>query len=317
MSRRISGGLLGLLGLVVAGIGCSRANVYAITGEPSADASTRSDQSAAPPVVCPSPVLPFGDSTRTLSVDSVSRSFVLHVPRAYDGSKPVPLILDFHSIGSTAAGEADSSLYPAVTDPEGVIVAYPEGMKMALGGAWNLGPCCIAGVDDLGFARALLAHLAQIACIDANRVYTVGTGTGGGMAYHLACNAAEVIAAVAPAGFDLMQENVDACKPLRPLTVLSFRGTADSHVPYNGGAGTLVPDMTITFLGAKATYARWAQIDGCTGSSSGDDSRGCSTYGGCPAGVEVTLCTKSGGKEEPGDATIAWPVLKRSALPTR
>ena len=35
---------------------------------------------------------------------------------------------------------------------------------------------------------------------------------------------------------------------------------------------------------------------------------------GCAGGVEVILCTKEGGREEPGDATIAWPVLSRHTL---
>jgi hypothetical protein len=31
-------------------------------------------------------------------------------------------------------------------------------------------------------------------------------------------------------------------------------------------------------------------------------------------GVDVILCTKQGGREEAGDATVAWPVLKRHSL---
>ena len=134
------------------------------------------------------------------------------------------------------------------------------------------------------------------------------------MVYYLACQAADVFAAVAPAAFDLLQETVDDCKPSRPITEISFRGTADARVAYTGGASSLVSGMPITFLGAQATFERWAQIDGCTGSPSSEDSNGCSSYSGCPGGVEVILCTKQGGREEPGDANVAWPVLKRHTL---
>jgi polyhydroxybutyrate depolymerase len=160
-------------------------------------------------------------------------------------------------------------------------------------------------------------HIKQIACIDPARVYAVGVLTGGGMVYALACKAADVFAAVSPAAFDLLEENVDECQPSRPLTVVSFRGTADTRVPYTGGLSTLVPGMSITFLGAKETFKRWAKIDNCTGDPSQPDSHGCSTYASCEDGVEVTLCTKQDGPEEPGDATVAWPVLKRFRLPTR
>jgi polyhydroxybutyrate depolymerase len=72
--------------------------------------------------------------------------------------------------------------------------------------------------------------------------------------------------------------------------------------------------MPITFLGAQATFQRWAAINHCLGSASPEDSNGCSTNASCDGGVEVTLCTKQGGREEPGDASIAWPVLKRHTL---
>ncbi len=305
-------GLLGMLGIAVANTGCSRANVYAITGEPPSDASG-GDQSA-DAVTCPSPALQAGDTSVTLQVGSVSRSYVLHVPSAYDGRMPVPLVVDFHGIGGSGSSELSSSPYPATTDPEGVIMAFPDGLKGPAGTAWNVGPCCVANVDDLAFARALVVDVQRTACIDPNRVYAVGVLTGGGMAYYLACHAADVFAAVAPAAFDLLAENVADCTPSRPITVISFRGTAVSRVPYAGGASSLVPGMPITFLGAVATFEKWAQIDGCTGSPSQEDSHGCSGYSGCLAGVEVILCTKQGGGEDPGDPSVAWPVLERHPL---
>ena len=134
------------------------------------------------------------------------------------------------------------------------------------------------------------------------------------MAYYLACHAADVFAAVAPAAWDLLAENVGDCNPTRPITVISFRGTADAVVPYAGGASSVVPNMSITFLGAQATFEKWASIDRCTGSASGQDSNECSSYSSCQDGVEVILCTKQGGHEDPGDANVAWPVLKRHTL---
>ena len=41
------------------------------------------------------------------------------------------------------------SPYPAQTDAEGVIMAFPSGKPGPSGGAWNVGPCCVAGVDDV------------------------------------------------------------------------------------------------------------------------------------------------------------------------
>jgi polyhydroxybutyrate depolymerase len=193
-------------------------------------------------------------------------------------------------------------------------MAFPDGMRGPAGTAWNVGPCCVEGIDDLEFTRALVAHVQESACIDARRIYATGVLTGGGMAHYVACHAADLFAAVAPAAFDLLEENSDDCRPARPITVISFRGTANTRVPYEGGASSLVPGMPLTFLGAENTFERWSAIDRCTDPASAPDGDGCSTYAGCAEGTEVTLCTKQGGREEPADPRIAWPVLKRHQL---
>jgi polyhydroxybutyrate depolymerase len=314
MSPRLLVWFVGALALVSSG--CWRTHVYAITEADAAPASDSNpkpalDADAKPAIVCPTSVLKSGNSNLTLQVGSATRSYLLHVPPAYDGKKSVPLIEDFHGMPSTGAEELASSTYPSVTDAEGVVMVFPEGQSNILGHGWNFGPCCVAGADDLGFTKALVAHLQTVACIDPDRIYAVGTLTGSGMVYLLACQAADIFAAVAPSAFDLISETVDQCHPSRPITVISFRGTADSHVPYNGGASNLVAGMGITFLGAKKTFSTWGQLDDCTDTPSVEDSHGCSRYSSCKGGVEVGLCTKKDGKEEPGDATIAWPILKR------
>jgi len=316
-----------LSALALQALACSRADLFAITDKAAVSGGATNSGGAASSGAtnsggaanemagsCPFPALVAGDTTRTIQVDSVNRSFVLHVPRTYEGTKPVPLIVDFHGLGSSGVNELQNSPYPAVTDAEGVVIAFPDGLKGPLGTAWNLGPCCVADVDDLGFVRALVAQLQSVACIDPRRIYAVGVLTGGGMVYDLACHAADTFAAVAPAAFDLLQENVDDCIPSRPITEISFRGTADPRVAYAGGRSSLVPGMPITFLGAEATLKKWAAINHCTGSASPEDANGCSSYLSCDAGVEITLCTKQGGRDDAGSADIAWPVLRRHTL---
>jgi polyhydroxybutyrate depolymerase len=234
---------------------------------------------------------------------------VLHVPSAYTGKKAVPLIVDFHPHGSSGPSWQTGSPYPAVVDGEGVIMAFPSAIT-----DWNVGPCCSDGVDDVGFAKALVTEVEGIACIDVKRVYAAGFSMGGGMTNYVACNAADVFAAFAPASFDLLQENVADCKPVRPIAVVSFRGTADTLVPYAGGLSNLV--RPITFLGAVNTMKKWAELSVCTGSAA-DEGNGCQGYAAsqCQAGVEVILCTKQGGGHEAANATLTWPVLKRHTLP--
>ncbi len=280
-------------------------------GAPGAGGSAGSS----PGVTCPAQVLASGDQDKTIQVGGQSRSYVLHVPAAYDGTTPVPLIIDFHGITGNGPGERSSSPYPAQTDAEGVIMAFPTGASGPMGNAWNVGPCCVAGVDDVEFAKAMVSEIQGLACIDPARVYAVGFSMGGGMSHYLACHAADVFAAVAPAAFDLLEENVGDCQPARPITVVSFRGTGDSVVSYSGGYSPVVSGMPITFLGAQKTFETWGEFNECSGAPSAEDGQGCSAYSGCADGVEVVLCTKQGGGHEAGNASIAWPILKSHTLP--
>jgi len=337
-----------LVGVFIGASGCSRADLYPVTRDSAGEAGRSAGGSSGAGTAgspggasggggvagggssgtaggsgsagsggtsaCPSPALEPGDTTRTLLVDGTNRSYLLHVPPAYDGSNRVPLVVDFHGLGESASTERTSSPYPGTLDPEGVVMAFPDGLRGPAGQGWNVGPCCVADVDDVAFSRAVVADIQEVACIDSRRVYAVGVLTGGGMAHYIGCHAADLFAAVSPAAFDLLEENVDGCLPPRPVTVVSFRGTADSRVPYEGGPSALVPGMPLTFLGARGTFEAWAAIDGCMGPVSSADQNGCEAYSGCAGGAEVILCTEQGGREAPGDPTIAWPVLKRHTL---
>ena len=306
--------LVGLiaLGLSLAQVACTRATLYAVTGA-AGDADAGSD--GLPSAGCASPAIAAGDTTRTLQVGTVTRTYVLHVPAAYDGNQAVaagPRLPRQSAAPARASWRARPIRRSSI--PRAWSWRFPDGLKGPAGTAWNVGPCCVAGVDDVAFARAVVADAAQTACIDVARVYAVGVLTGGGMAYYLACQAADVFAAAAPAAFDMVAENVGSCVPARAISVIAFRGTNDPRVPYDGGASSLVPGMPVTFLGAVGSFQAWAQIDHCAGAASSADANGCAHYSGCQDGVEVILCTKQGGSDDPGDPTIAWPVLTRHTL---
>jgi polyhydroxybutyrate depolymerase len=217
-------------------------------------------------------------------------------------------------LGGNGAGQESISGYKALADSEGFIAVWANGIDAA----WNIGPCCTTSrtVDDLGFAKAIVADVKSRACIDPKRVYATGYSMGGGMSHYLACKAADIFAAVVPAAFDLLTEDEEPCKPARPITVMSFRGTADPLVPYAGGASKPPSglDVTIHFLGAEGTLKKWGELDGCTGTPT-DTGNGCQAYTQCKEGVEVTLCTAQGGSHVPGDANLGWAMMKKHPMP--
>ena len=308
------GGTGGATGGVTGSGGVLGTGGHGAAGASGGSGGTSGGSGGAGVTACPSPVLKSGDTNETVQVGSVSRTYILHVPTAYQGNTPVPLVVDFHPLGGSGSQEEGSSPYKAETDPEGVVSAYPNGESGPSGAAWNVGPCCVANVDDVAFARALVAQVETKACIDTKRVYAVGFSMGGGMSHYVACHAADLFAAVAPASFDLLKENEDGCTPPRPIAEISFRSSNDTVVPYAGGASSLVAGMPVTFLGAVGTFQKWAQIDACTGSPTAADSNDCQYYTSCGAGVQVGLCTMDAG-HAPGKANIGWPFLKQYTLP--
>ncbi|HXP90798.1 MAG TPA: PHB depolymerase family esterase [Fibrobacteria bacterium] len=288
---------------------------YAMTMATATNLSITMGDTGTVAMTCPSAKLASGDQTKTLTVKGVARTYILHVPSAYTGSSSVPMVVDFHPIGGSASGEESGSPFKALTDAEGVVTAYPNGLASPnLGQAWNVQGCCTTA-DDTDFARAVVADVEKVACINTKRVYAVGFSMGGGMTHFSACHLTDIFAAASPAAFDLTQQNETDCQPSRPITMVDFRSTGDPVVAYAGGHSALVTGMAIDFLGAVGTFQKWAALDQCTGSPSAADANGCSTYSTCAGGVQVTLCTKQGGGHDYGNATVAWPILKMYTLP--
>jgi polyhydroxybutyrate depolymerase len=133
------------------------------------------------------------------------------------------------------------------------------------------------------------------------------------MSYKLACEAADVIAAVAPVDFDCVDgAGCGNCSPERPITVVQFRGTNDQLVPYEGNG---------PFAGAQANLATWGEINMCMGAPEPlEPSAGCETFPMCGAGAQTVLCTVQGGTHCGSYGSfmipeVAWTVLENQALP--
>ncbi|MEM7433787.1 MAG: PHB depolymerase family esterase [Myxococcota bacterium] len=220
--------------------------------------------------------------------DGRMRSYELHVPTAYDGSAPLPLVLNFHGFTSSGSGQRAASGMDETADANGFVVAYPNGLS----NSWNGGDCCglaaAEGFDDVGFTRALIDDLGARGCIDLRRVYATGLSNGGFMSHRLACEAADVIAAIAPVAGVL---GLESCDPVRPVPVIHFHGTADNIIFYEGGG--LVDSISVI-----DSTDRWLARNGCTDEPVVTFDEGmvtCETASDCDEAVSVTLCTIDGG----------------------
>jgi polyhydroxybutyrate depolymerase len=210
---------------------------------------------------------------------------MLHVPPGYDTVKAAPLVLVFPGYDFSAVQFADYAAMDAAAGEAGTIVAYPQATGEHY--AWNV----VEGLstsDDVGFARALLAHLRANLCVDEARVYGAGFSLGATMAQELSCGGDAPFAAIA-----LVAAVIGGCEP--PVPVMSIHGTFDITAPYAGGAyppqigGGSAPSIA-------ETVARWADVQGCNDTPEtteiDPDVEGAS-YTGCEDGGEVVLYTLS------------------------
>jgi polyhydroxybutyrate depolymerase len=228
-----------------------------------------------------------GDYLFTIQHGGYVRNYELHVPPSYDG-EPVPLVVDFHGWGVGSTAQSNFSGFREKSDQEGFLVAWPQGLGELP--SWNAGECCGFAVqndiDDVGFARAVVADVAALTAIDPNRVYATGQSNGGGMTQRLGCEAADLFAGIAPVAYPLTDALVADCRPARPIPVVHFHGIYDMNVPYDG-RGFL--------LGAVESFEAWAGINECTDLGPEriltEGNSYCDAHVSCADGVINVLCT--------------------------
>jgi len=168
----------------------------------------------------------------TIDVNGTARTLLFHLPAGYQAGDDLPVLFDFHGYGSNAKDQELLTGMSAFADQFGFVVIYPEGLVDQFGNQyWNT----LSGQNkqaDLDFVAEMLRLLGIYYGYNPTRVYASGFSNGGGMANMLAGEMADTFAAigtVAGAYYDYADY-----QPSQPVPVITFHGTADQVVPYNG-----------------------------------------------------------------------------------
>lgn len=264
------------------------------------------------------------------------RSFTVHVPKSYDGSRPVPLVLAFHGLGMNGVAMEGLTLMDLTAERNGFIVVYPDGV----GARWNDGSARGSnGMDDVGFVGDLLSHLQRQYKIDPRHIHACGISNGGYFTQRLGCEMADRIASIGVISATATASVCASCHPRRSMPVVLFLGTEDPLVPREGESkelGKLGEALGINVGGAaiSSTMAKvggiysanetaefWARLNNC-GSHPREERMpdrntrdGCQisreTYGGGSGGSEVVVYTVHGGGHNwpGGSGAVAQDVL--------
>jgi polyhydroxybutyrate depolymerase len=262
-------------------------------------------ESAAPRVRevsgCAQSVVP-GTVVLTPQIGGSRRVVRLYVPRGYRAEHPVPLLLDLHGTGSSAARQETLSRMDGTADEHTVLVAYPQGARTTKTGfGWNVpgvpdppGVAPRSGPDDVAFLGQVVTLLRKHYCVNATEVYATGFSGGGRMISSLACAVTSPLAAIAAVSGLRMPL---PCKVARPVPVIAVHGTADLTDPYSGHGASYWTYSVPT------AASRWADHDGCAPQLTTSHPYPAVTltaYRDCRGGAAVRLYTLAGGKH-------TWP----------
>ncbi|MFC4251002.1 alpha/beta hydrolase family esterase [Sinimarinibacterium flocculans] len=243
---------------------------------------------------------PGAASEHELRSGQLERSYRLYVPRSYDKSKPMPLLVALHGGLGTGKSMAEVSGFDRVAEARGLIVAYPDG----IGRGWNAGSCCGKPmknrVDDVGFMKNLIADVKRKVAIDDGRVYGAGFSNGAMLVHRVACEAPGTFTAIAAVAGGIM---IKDCNTSKGTPTLLIQGRNDPRIPWNGGEfdGTYRPSIAEIV----ATLGKRNRCSGGETVVSEDDTVSCRKLGGCVDGNEVQWCGLRGvGHQWPGGKTL-------------
>ncbi|HYC46790.1 MAG TPA: PHB depolymerase family esterase [Burkholderiales bacterium] len=269
--------------------------------------------------------LAAGDYEFALNHGGLARNYLVHVPPQAAERRALPLMLSFHGGGSNAQVMRSYTRMDRAADRDGYIVVYPNGSSGYAGRflTWNAGNCCgpaaALQVDDVAFALAVLEDLAARIPYDRRRVYATGLSNGAMMAYRLAVEASDRIAAVAGVAGAM---SVQRFAPTRPMPVLHIHSTQDHIARFDGGLATpsVWLDTRMLHTPVEDFLRRWLDYDGCPlkptvetiAGQAGTPDEGHSAirrvYSPCRDGVEVVLLQLYG-------AGHVWPGGVRDYMP--
>lgn len=241
--------------------------------------------------------VPSGTTTVTLTHAGQQRTALVHVPRGYDGSTPLPTLLHFPGLFETPWIAELFGHHFEHSDRNGYLVVIPEhygaGWQGVPGGPGS------PNVDDPGFIRALLDLVQQRYNADPSRIYASGMSNGGFFTHLTACQLSDRFAAFAAVSGQLSSR----CSPGRALPMLMLHGDADPVVSYSS---------------VQQSTAFWTENNGCrptpTSTNLPNTDRGDNTtvtrhdWTGCAAPVTLYQI-RNGGHTWPGGTPFLPPPL--------
>ena len=200
--------------------------------------------------------------------DDVERTYVVYIPSSLDEDpNGYPLLIGLHGTSSNGVGMMATAHLFNESERGKFIVACPDGLNYGLTTYFNAGEHYEeltdddgdgVGTDDLGFISRIIDQMIQEYPVDPNRVYAMGHSNGGIMAYRLAAQCPDKIAAIASNSGPMVYTE----DPCGPVPIIHTHGLEDPLIPYEG---TVLNGVTVPPV--ETVMEEWRLVNGCDANS--------------------------------------------------
>ena len=201
-------------------------------------------------------------SAETVTFDG--RTSNLNVPASYASGTPAPLIVLLHGYGSNGISADLYFRLSNISEEFGFFLLNPDGLVDGNNPGWNATDACCdfnpPAHDDSSFLRGLIEAVINQYNIDPRMIFITGHSNGGFMSYRMACDHADIVAAIASLAGATFNDP-ESCNPSEPVHVLQIHGTNDSIINYAGGV-----IGAVTYPSAIGSVERWNAYNNCTNS---------------------------------------------------
>lgn len=216
----------------------------------------------------------LGSKKQLIETNGSTREYLLHLPRSYDSSDNLPLVIALHGYTDNPRLMEFYSGLSRKAEKENFIVVYPYGTKSEddKNLSWNGGSCCgngvLSDVKDVEFINKLTDELITKYKIDPKKVYITGFSNGGLLAYRIASETPVRYKAIAVVSgtiggkvYKKLPEYV-VPTPNKPISMLLMHGMKDGRIPYRGG---LNEAKNGEFKSFQDSSELWIKNNSCTG----------------------------------------------------
>lgn len=226
----------------------------------------------------------------TVTVNGVTRSFLLTIPAGYVPHDAYPLIFAFHGrTNDNAQVRNYMKLDRQITD---AIIVYPAAISNGKGSfSWADPGDKAQEIRDIKFFDAMVEALADDYCINMDRISVVGHSLGAWIANTIACVRGDVVRASATVGGDTV---ITTCNG--PAAAMIIHNPKDNLAPFSG-AQKVLDQRLVTNV-----------CDDAKPSLPGPEYLNCKGYAGCTGNNDILFCPSTIDTDFHGDYyPHTWP----------